>query len=174
MPRRPDPRQLDLPSVPVAVRPVVAEREARTASRSPWDDVRHDVLVAALLEPDGRSARELADAAGCSPDTIARTRNGRTPRPALRARLIGLAWDRLEPDALAGCRLPPEPGENLRWHTRERFAPAHAFRAEPAIGDDVVSLCGFQHVGDVDRTWSTTPDEFAVLCPSCLARARDR
>ena len=180
MPRRPDPRQLDLPHVSVGVRPPAEDVGSGPAEpslavpRDPWADVRFDGVVAALLAPDGVSARRLARDAGCSPDTLARTRKGRTPRPALRVRLIGLAWDRLDPEALAATGLPPEPADNLRWHARERPAHAHAFRLAPATSRETVSLCGAAHAHAVQGAWPVEPDQFAAICPTCLARGRER
>jgi len=92
----------------------------------------------------------------------------------LRARLIALGWDRLDPDVLASVGLPPEPPENLRWNAWTRFAPEHAFRAELAITAGGVSLCGFAYTDTVSRAWPTEPDAFPAICPTCLARARER
>ena len=174
MPRRVDPRQLDLPNVPVGVHRRSPDPETRPAPCSRWDSVRYDALVAALLDSKSESVAGLARTADCSPDTIVRTRQGRTPRAALRARLIGIAWGRLDPDTLAAVDLPPDPAENLRWNASTRFAPAHAFRAEPVISVDVVSLCGLRHTDAADRTWPAVPDAHPAICPNCLERSQLR
>ena len=170
MSRRPDPRQLPLPNVPTAVRRAPPE-PAPLREHDPWVGVRCDVLVRALLARDDASARGLARELDCSPDTVARLRDGRPPRPALRARLVHLAWRRLDADALAAAALGPEPGDNVRWHARSRFAHAHAFAREPAA-PDTPSLCDLEVVDRVRTHWPTEPESFAAICPACLRHWR--
>ena len=168
MSRRVDPRQLPLPNVPTANRRTLPE-PATVAD--PWGRIRCDALVRALLAPDGTSARGLARDLDCSPDTVRRVRDGRSPRPPLRARLVHLAWRRLDPDALVGAGLGAEPEGNVRWHARGRFAHAHAFPREPAA-PGTRSLCGSDVVDSVRTDWPTEPDGFAAICPACLRRWR--
>ena len=137
-------------------------------------DVRIDALVAALLARDGARASALARAAGCSPDTVVRTRDGRTPRPALRARLIGLARDRLPPDALAAIGPMPEPADHPRRDARSRLAPAHALGLELARIAEGTSPCGAARVPAAHGHRPVEPDELARTCPTCLPRARER
>ena len=167
MSRHADPRQLPLPSARVdRPRPVPAPET------DPWAHVRRDALVDALLATKGASARGLARTLRCSPDTVAKIRQGRPPRPPLRARLVHLAWEKLDADALAAAELGPEPEDNLRWHARARRVDAHAFALEP-VAPDTRALCGNDAVGRVGDDWPIEPDGFAALCPTCLRRWRD-
>ena len=170
--RRREERQLPLPHVPAADTVEVPSPPPPAVAPDPWAAVRCDRLVEVLLADVDRSARGLALELRSSPTTVARIRRGGTPRPALRARLVQLAWRALDEDACAAAALGPEPEDNLRWHARRRFSDAHAYPKAPAA-PETRSLCLNEFVRRVCDDWPTEPDGFAALCPTCLHRARE-